>query len=134
MYDKTTIALTMHCWLNMSMNRYNRKSAVDFVHQLLGQMPEDTPSDVLDEAIDVVAPDMIALHMKQVLSDPSMIDEAIEDEFYALKSFIVTDHPWSQTFIRERVYHFVAQTLQRQLKAGSPQFTPAVLHAGFLLV
>ena len=62
-------------------------------------MPQDALSDVLDEAINIITPDMIALHMKQVLSDPSMIDEAIEDEFYALKPFVVADRSWSQTFI-----------------------------------
>jgi hypothetical protein len=134
MYNKTTIALTMHCWLHTSTNRCHQQPVVGFVQHLLGHMPQDALSDALDEAINIITPDMIALHMKQVLSDPSMIDEAIEDEFYALKPFVVANCSWSQTFIQERVYHSVAQTLERQLKAECFQFTLAVLHTGFLLI
>ena len=134
MYDEITIALTMHCWLNMSTGRTNHKYVVYFLHQLFGRMPMDTPLDVLDKAIDVVTADTIILRIKQVLLDPNMIDEAIEDELYALKPFIVTDRPCIQIFIQGRVYHSVAQALERQLRVGSPQFSRAVLHARCLLI
>lgn len=133
MYDATTVALAMHRWLNMSTNREQPQYAVDFIHDPFGHPPKDAPSDVLDQAIEVVTTDVMIIRIKEACSDPSLIDGAIEDECVEFKPFVLANHPWSRAFITPRVYDVVARALQRQLEAGLPRHSWDVLHPGYYL-
>lgn len=128
LYDDTTIALVMHCWMNMSSDRENRKPAVDIISALFND--SDAPSDSLDKAVRAVTVDAINLRMKQVLLDARLADEAIKDELLAFRPFILARRPWAQAFLRARTYDHVAQALLRHLKAGVNHFTPDILSVG----
>lgn len=136
LYDDTTLALVMHCWTNMSADRENREPVVKLVISIFthGQIVPIGPSDFLDKAVRAVTVDAIHQRITQVLSDPMLIDDAIEDELFAIGAFILAPHPWAQTFIRSRTYDHVVQALLRHLNAGPNQFTPDVLHVGSKLL
>jgi hypothetical protein len=122
--------------MNMSTDRENRKPAVNLVVALfaLGHIDPNAPSDCLDKAVRAVTVDTITLRIKQVLSDPTFVDEAIEDELYAIDPFILAPRPWAQAFLRSRTYDVVARALLRHLKAGPNQFTPDIMHVGSKLL
>lgn len=126
----------MHCWMNMSTDRENRKNIVGLVISLFapGHIDSDALSDCLDKAVRAVTVDTINLRIQQVLLDPKLTDDAIEDELHAIKPFVVASRPWAQAFVRSRTYDAVAQALSRHLKAGSNRFTPDILNIGSSLL
>jgi hypothetical protein len=119
----------MHCWMNMSADRENRGPVVKLVISLFahGHIDPIAPSDFLDKAVRAVTVDTMHQRIKQVLSDPMLIDRSESRTNYAIGAFILAPRPWAQTFLRSRTYDHVARALRRHLNAGPNQFTPDIL-------
>lgn len=131
MYDKGTLALMMHCWINVSMDRQHRKPVTDLVRCIFTNLPEGIQTDIMDEAIDAVTIEAFDARIRQVLEDPCMIDETIIEESFALIPLLVADRPWRLAFTPTRVYKYLVEALQRQVQNGSPEHTPEAMHAGY---
>jgi hypothetical protein len=131
LYDDTTVALVMHCWMNMSADRENREPVVKLVNSMFahGRIDPFGPSDFCNKAVHAVTIDVIHQRIMNVLLDPMLVDEAIVDELWAIGAFILAPR-WARTFTQSRTYDHVARALLRHLNAGPNQFTPSVLHVG----
>lgn len=116
MLDETTIALMMHCWLNMSMERSRRKVAVRSIFDLFSEKSCDDSSDVLDIAVRSVSLEAIISKAKITLYDPQIIDEALEEELKALQVFCLVRRPWTAALIDSGLHLDIAYALQRQRK------------------
>lgn len=118
----------MQCWLNMSADRQHRAHAVITAYRLFND--DDPPVDVLDKAVRSVTIDMVNFRTAAILQDAKMIDDGLEDELDILSVFVRAPRPWAVAFPRARLYDSIIVAIQRQLKTGNPQHTPAVLVSG----
>lgn len=128
MRDQDTLALIMQCWVNTSLNREYRQTVTNMVRYIFSS--EGLQSSAIDGAIEVVKIEVFDARIRQVLSDPEMINETFMEEAYALASILTYDRPWRQAFSPTRVYNFAIEALWRQIQLGSPEHTPEALHAG----
>jgi len=126
----------MHCWMYMSTDRENRKTAITLVYELFGagKIDPSVPFDCIDKAVRAVTVDSMTLRIKQCLLDTELADEAIGEELLAFESFVIAPHPWAQAFLRARPYDHVAQAILHHLKTGVNEFTPTILHMGCSLL
>ena len=135
MYDETSIALAMHCWLYMSTDRQHRKEAVKLVTALFGGAEKEYAGPFIkDMAARTVSVDAITLRVSAALNNEKLLDEGLAEELVAFGCFAATRQPFSSAFLHAKMYKDVVNALQRQLKMGSVKSTNDVLREGHTLL